>query len=200
MGIDKRTRKFRRNQRYIRNDKTIQKVILILLEKYRGRITIGQVIKASRLSKRTIYSHYPKIYKAPYEIENQLVSEFKIKIKERQASLFRLIPDNNERIFYSLFLHMAHEKDIFVRVCSNSENHRILHRMVHIVYPDLDIVWYPLNAPAPEIGSERVDMYISMCVEILARWGNKTKCDIEKSRKYINRILRLTSEASSRCR
>ena len=69
-----------------------------------------------------------------------------------------------------------------------------------ITNPYINIIWFPLNAPPPAIGSEKADMYLNMCVEILSRWGSKTKCNINKSRRYIKRLLLLTSEASMRCR
>lgn len=200
MAIGKRLQRLRRNRQYIRNDKIIQKVILKLLKNHQGHITTIQVVKAAKLTKRTVYTHYPKLYRAPYEIENKLVSDFKAELKERSVSLSKIIPENNERVFYIVFLYMAHDSDIFTQVCINTANHNTLYRIARIVYPQLDIIWYPVNAPVPEIGSERADMYISMCVEILARWGCKTKCNIQKSRRYINRLLRLTSDASSRCK
>ena len=129
-----------------------------------------------------------------------MVSDFKAELKERDVALLRIIPENNERIFYSVFLYMAHGSDVFTQICANTANRNTLYRIIRIVYPQLDIVWYPINNSTPEIGSERADMYISMCVEILARWGCKTQCNIQKSRRYINRLLRLTSEASSRCK
>ncbi len=200
MGVGKRSQKFRHNRQYIRNDKTIQRVILKLLKNHKGHVTAIQIAKTAKLSKRTLYTHYPKFYQAPYEIENKLVSDFKDELKERDVALLRIIPENNERIFYSVFLYMAHDSDVFTQICANTANRNTLYRIIRIIYPQLDIVWYPINTSIPEVGSEKADMYISMCVEILARWGCKTQCNIQKSRRYINRLLRLTSEASSRCK
>ena len=190
----------RRNQKYQRNHMTIQKVILNLTKNPRKRFTVLRVAKETRLSKQTLYAHYTNIYNAPEEIKKEISKSYGYELKDQYNSLAKVISDNNERLFYIMMIFMAHNKDIFIPICNNLANHTILFEMMKITFPHLSIIWFPLNAPSPIIGSEKADMYLNMCVEILSRWGSKTKCNIHKSRRYVRRLLILTSEASMRCK
>lgn len=200
MGIRLSLDEAKRNLTYRRNDRKIQKVIFSLINNYRGRITATRIAKEAKISKRTLYTHYPKLNDAFETIENKLVSDCSSEIKRQSIALSKVIPDRNERTFYSLMLYMEHNKSVFIPICANITNYLVLHEIMEMIYPTLDIIWFPVNSPPPEIGSERVDMYITMCVEIIRRWGTKTNCNIQKSRRYVNRLKNLTSEASARCR
>lgn len=195
-----RLRNSRRNQNYQSNHMTNQKVILDLVQNQRKRFTVFRIAKETKLSKKTLYAHYANIYTAPDIIKKEISESYGIELKNQYNSLSRVIVDNNERLFYIMMIFMAHNKDLFIPICKYLGNHTILLEMMTTTYPYLNIIWFPLNAPSPVIGSEKADMYLNMCVEILSRWGAKTKCNINKSRRYIKRLLLLTSEASMRCR
>lgn len=195
-GLDKA----KRNLTYCRNDRKIQKVIFSLISDYRGRITAARIAKEAKISKRTLYTHYPKLNDAFEIIENKLVSDCSSEIMRHNIALTKVIPDCNERTFYSLMLYMAQNKSIFIPICASITNHLVLYEIMEMIYPSLEIIWFPADSPSPEIGSERADMYISMCVEIIRRWGTKTDCSIQKARKYVSRLKNLTSEASARCK
>ena len=193
-------KKQRRNLSYLRNNRIIQKAFIGLNKAHCWHITLKQIIGKTKLSKKTLYTHYPDIDKALVKIEQELLSEYKIEVDKNTRTLKKIMPDKNRRFFYVTMLFMSRNKGIFVPVCNDIANYTLLHRMMEMIYPRLDITWYPVNAPSPSIGNERVDMYISMCVEILSRWGNESKCDIGQCEEHLSRLLRLTSEASMRCK
>ncbi len=192
--------KTKRNRKYQYNNRIIQKVIIGLNKSHRWHITLKQIINKTKLTKHTLYSHYPDIDNALNTIESELIHEYKDEISHGTASLAKIVPDKNRRLFYITMLHMSKNKDVFIAVCDDIANYTLLYKMIEEVYPMLDITWFPLSSPAPSVGNERADMYISMCVEILSKWGYKTSCNIHKADRYINRLLRITSDASMRCR
>lgn len=192
--------KQRRNLSYRKNNRIIQKAFISLNKAHCWHITLKQIIDKTKLSKKTLYTHYPDIDKALSKIEQELLSEYKIEIDKSTRTLKKIMPDKNRRFFYATMLYMSQNKEIFIPVCNDIANYTLLHRMMEMIYPRLDITWYPLNSPHPNIGSERTDMYISMCVEILSRWGDEAKCDINNCEEQLSRLLRLTNEASMRCK
>ena len=192
--------KVKRNRKYKLNERCIQKAILKLLIAHRGRITTNQVIKETKLSKRTIYTHYPIIGNAPDEIEKQILYEFISEIDNEIQTLVKIIQNSNERIFYAIFVFITKRKDVFFQICTSVINQGVLYKMMEIVYPRLKITWYPNTAEQPVIGNDRADMFTSMEVEIIRKWGVQTHCNLRKSSRYIRRLMRLTSEASARCK
>lgn len=194
------SKKAAHNRLYYKNKETLQKVILKLISLHRGRLTAKQITKAARLSRQTLYHHYPCIEKAPLIIEREILALFKSELHKQSTVLTKIIPDQNQRLFYSFALFMAQRREVFCPVCANKDNHSIIYKMMETLYPDLLITWLPVNAPRPEVGSEKANMFLTMCVEIICRWGSRTHCDIHKSRRYINRLLALASEAYLRCK
>ncbi|MBQ3418207.1 MAG: TetR/AcrR family transcriptional regulator [Ruminococcus sp.] len=192
--------KTKHNLRYQRNNRTIQKAIILLRNTHRRQITLKQIAKKAKLTKRTLYVHYPDMNHVSSTVESELIAGYKAELEKQTDALSKVIPDKNKRVFYIMMLYMSMNKEVFVPVCKDIVNYSILHRIAEITYPKLSIIWFPITSLAPDIGSDRADMYISMCAEILSKWGYKTNCDIRKSGKYLNRLLRLTDEASSRCK
>ena len=72
--------------------------------------------------------------------------------------------------------------------------------MIERVYPLLSITWYPINQPAPAIGSERAEMLFRLIVEVITRWGNETHCDFQKANQYIIKLTKIAMEADIRCK
>ena len=188
------------NRKFRNNELTIQKAILKLMKIRRGRITAVQIAKEANISRQTLYEHYPDISTAPDRIERQIIVEFSNEVQKQINALARFFPDQNESVFYASFVFMAKRKDLFFQVCRDINNQRVLYRMGEIIYPLIRITWFPINAPTPQIGSERADMYISMIVEVIRKWGSKTNCNIKRSSSYINRLIMITAEASMRCK
>ena len=192
--------KTKHNLRYQRNNKMIQKAIILLRNTHCRQITLKQIAKKAKVTKRTLYVHYPDMSHISSTIENELIADYKTELKKQKGALSKVIPDKNKRLFYILMLYMAMNKEVFVPICKDIVNYSILYRIAEITYSQLSIIWFPITSSVPDIGSDRADMYISMCAEILSKWGHKTNCDIRKSGKYLNRLLRLTDEASTRCK
>lgn len=192
--------KAQRNRIFKRNERSIRRAIFKLLITHRGRLTVKQVVKETGLSKRTVYVHYPDLGTAPEDIDQQIIHEFNEEIDSHMDSLVKIISNHNERVFYSIFVFIAKRKELFCQICSSAVNQDVLCKMIESVYTKLKIIWFPLNAPPPQIGSDRVDMYISMVIEIIRKWSAQTHCDIRKSSQYIRRLMRLTLEASIRCK
>ena len=188
------------NQRYQQNNRKIQKAFIILNKAHRWHTTLRQIIDRTKLTKRTLYAHYPDIDNALVTIEQEIIDDFKTTLRQKRISLAKIMPDNNRLLFFVVMLYMSENKDLFIPICKDIANHTVLYRIIEIIYPMLEITWFPTSSPAPCIGEERADMYVRMCVEILNKWGRKTSCDFKKSEKYLRKLVRLTGEASLRCR
>lgn len=192
---NKKRAKITHNQRYVRSELVIYKAVLKLLKRQRGRITVRQIAKETGLSRQTLYNHHPNINQAIIESEDVLLEEFTAELDTQVEKLSNIMPDANWRIFYATLIFMARRGDIFCPICTDINNQGLLYRVVEAAFPRLQIDWLPKNIPAPAVGSERVDIFIRMMVEVIARWGAATRCDIRKANRYVNRLLRITEDA-----
>ena len=183
------------NRRYDRSELAIYKTVLKLLKKQRGRITMRQIAKETGLSRQTLYNHHPNVNQAITESEDAFLEEFAAELDTQVEKLSNIMPDANGRVFYAVFIFMARRSDIFCPICADINNQWLLYRIVEVAFPRLQIDWLPKNIPAPAVGSERVDIFIRMMVEVIARWGAATRCDIRKANRYVNRLLRITEDA-----
>ena len=191
-----RSRKAPHNRRYDRSERAIHKAILKLLGAYRGRLTARQVAKAAGLSRQTIYNHHPNINQAIVNNENALLEAFAAELDTQIEKLSNVVADTNGRIFYALLIFMAQRGEVFCPICTDLNNQGLLYQLMELVYPKLEIIWLPVGMPAPSVGSERVEAYLDRSVGIIRRWGKATNCDIKRSNRYINSLLRATSEAA----
>ena len=145
-----------RNRLYQQNHIKIGKTILSLLPKQIGWLKIKSVMQKTKLSKQTINKHYSELGRAPILIQQNLLKEYNTEIEKQSAILTKYIPDTNRRLFYILMLFMSRNRQLFIPICNNNVNRDIIYKMVEKIYPDLEVVWMPQNAPRPELGDERV--------------------------------------------
>ncbi len=184
------------NKTFYDTEITIQKTILKLLKKHRGRITARQVAVASGLSRQVIYKHHPNINQAIINNENDLMDKLLSELDAQLEKLSHIVSDHNGRIFYAVLIFMARHREIFCPICSDLNNQELLYRIIDTLYPKLDILWLPKGISTPKRDSLRVVMYINSCVSIIREWGKNTNCDIKKSSKYIESLLRTTANAA----
>ena len=97
-GHDDKARHYRN---YKQNERKIQKAILKLVIAHRGRITFRQLSRETKLSRQTVFSHYPTLGEAPNDIDRNTIEEFVRDIDNQIQSLEKLIKNPNERIFYA---------------------------------------------------------------------------------------------------
>lgn len=154
-----------------------------------------QIAKETGLSRQTLYNHHPNVNQAITESEDALLEEFAAELDIQVEKLSNIMPDANGRVFYAMLIFMARRGDIFCPICGDINNQGLLHRIVEATLPRLQIDWLPHNTPAPAVGSERVDIFMRMMVEVITRWGVATQCDIRKANRYVNRLLRITEDA-----
>ena len=189
-----------RNKTFRKNEDLLRRVVLSLLPKHRGRLRAKAIIKETKLSKQTIYKHYPELAKAPIFIEQSLLQDYNNWIKEQRPMLAKVIPDTNQRLFYILMLFMANNSKSFLPICKEVSNRHIIYKMIETIYPDLDTVWLPNNVPKSKLHDSKASVYISICVEVICQWGKTTGCKIDKSDEYIKWLQRISQEAYMRCR
>ena len=186
------------NRQYNQSEQKIQKAILKLLRAYRGRITARQVAKAAGLSRQTIYNHHANLNQAIDENEDALLRDFSDALNTDDGRLVRLVADVNGRAFYSMLIFMAQRRELFCPICMEIHYQGILYRMAEVLYAKLEIDWLPKGMPAPAIGSERADMLVRMTVEVVSKWGVATECDIRRAGRYVNRWIRVVSDAAKK--
>lgn len=184
------------NQQYERNERAIQNAIRKLLKTYRGRITARQVAKAAGLTRQTVYNHHPNINRAISENEHSLLTGFSITLDGQAERLQKIIKNNaNGRLFFSLLVFIAKHKETFGPICADINNQGLLHSMVEVVYPRLEVGWLPKGSPAPALGSERASMFVRMAVEVVSRWGCETECNVRRAGHYMARLQKIVDEA-----
>lgn len=195
-----RNKEQKHNSRYKRNHDLLIASIRKHTKTYRARITVNQVVEDVGMARSSFYNHYPDVNSAIEASDAVLVKRF-ARFLEKPPLVYKKPSQNPNRYYYELtFLYMGRNKVIFRRVCDDINNQSLLYKMVETVYPRLQITWPTDNGRLPAIGSERVDMFLRMVVEVISRWGKETRCEYEAATPYINRLSVITAEAGMRCR
>lgn len=188
------------NQRYRKTNDLLIASIRKQTKKHRARITVNQVMKDVGMARSSFYNHYPNVNSAIEASDAALVAGLE-KFLNFPPVIYKKPPRNINRYCFELtFLYMSRHKMIFCCVCDDINNQSLLFKMVETLYPKLHIVWPLGDGSAPAIGSERVDMFFRMVVEVVVRWGRETQCDFSRAAPYVNRLLAITMEAATRCR
>ena len=186
----------RRTIRFNRNELKIKRAIFELLLDNRGKISMGQVARRAHISRITVYNHHHNINRAISEIEERLLQEFIAVLDGKDGPLATNTLGDNRRVFFSLMWFMSKRDGFFKPICANPDTHGLLRKMVEALYPRLDILWLPIDRPAPVVDSERVDLFLEMIVCVIRRWGKETGCDLSVCNSYLNRLIHITSTVS----
>ena len=182
------------NTKYNRSETAIMRSIFSLLTKYRGHITAKQVAKVAGVARQTLYNHHRGVNQAIIENEATLLTEFIASLDE-QINKLHMVDSPNGRVFYALFIFMDHRRELFRPLCSDLNNQKLLHQMMEVIFSKLEIIWLPINLPAPTTDSERVQVYLNRCVHEIRKWGLATKCNVKKAGRYVHQLLVITETA-----
>ena len=183
------------NDYYNRNHHNTLYAVLKATRKRSGRVTLDQVAKLTGVSRQALYNHYSDIRSAEFRGVGEMLADFESQFDKQDWKYSKMIPDNNKRVFYTIMIYMNQRRDLFNIICKEVRHHGIIHRMIKRAFRRLDLHWLPIGTPAPNFSSERVGMCISMFVEVIARWGRKTNCDIKKADHYLDRLIRVVKAA-----
>ena len=188
--------KVKRKKTFLSNHRAIQLYIFRNHKDYPGWLTVARLTRKIGICRQSFYNHYESANDAIIRGEKELLKQFSDYITEKIPDNNHLRPNNNRRVIMHLFLFMSYYKKVFIEVCKDSSNEKILTKMLEMIYPKLDIIWLHANEQRPEIGSDNVDMFFRIVSWIISHWGTTERCKFEKADPYINRILNLTRNTS----
>lgn len=201
MGESKeKKRKVKHTKKFEEIELKIQKTVQKLVKKHPGNIQIKQVTEEVGITRQGFYEHYKSVDEAILKGGDKLMREYRHFLSKRLMSEDQNARGYNRKVFIAIFLHMSRYAPIYHQICAEPAIHHLIKIMVEYAYPQLKIIWLPSNIPAPRIGEERADMYVAMAVKIICEWGKEKNCDLTCSQSYITRLVKLTDEASSKCR
>ncbi len=183
------------NRRFFKSSITILASAMKNMRYNRAQVTVKRVAKDAGITRGAMYYHYKNLDDAIAVGEATIMDEFKAMLNQRHISA----KNTNRQVFLTIFILIFRHKGVFKHVCEDIGNQGLLYKLMEVAYPQIKIVWLPVNAPSPRIGSERVSMYFKIIVEVICRWGQTTNCNIDKAEPYIKKILRITENASRYC-
>ncbi len=180
---------------YTRNHQNTLYAVLKTTRRRNGRVTLEQVADLTGVTLRSLYNHYPDIRSAEFQGVEEMLADFEAQYDKQGHKYSKLIPDGNRLVFYILMVYMSQRRKLFNIICKEVRHHGIIHRMVKRAFRRLDLHWLPVGIAVPNFSSERVGMCISMLVEVIARWGRETRCDINRADRYLDRMMRIVKAA-----
>ena len=183
------------NRRFFKSSITILASAMKNMRYSRAQLTVKRVAKDAGITRGAMYYHYKNLDDAIAVGEAIVIDEFKAMLNQRHINT----KNTNRQVFLTIFILIFRHKGVFKHVCEDIGNQGLLYKLVEVAYPQIEIVWLPVNASSPRIGSERVSMYFKIIVEVICRWGQTTNCDIDKAEPYIKKILKITENASRYC-
>ena len=193
-------KQIKHSRRYEESDIRIIASLRKQKKAYRARVTVRQVIDGAGLKRSSFYYHYSDVNAAVEASENNILDSFLAFLENPPIRYRKKRGNPNRALFELMLLFMRRHKEIFREICDDINNQSVLYKMVEYVYPHLVIIWYPINQPAPVIGSERAEMLFRLIAEVITRWGKETHCDFKKADYYIDKLVKITNEASIRCK
>lgn len=195
-----KARNKKHNKVFDQNDLKIIRVTQKLVKTHPGNISVKQVADAVGITRQGFYEHYKSVDEAILKGGDKLMRKYRRFLSKRLMGEDQNAKGYNRKVFIAIFLHMSRYAPIYHQICAEPAIHHLIKIMVEYAYPQLKIIWLPFNIPAPRIGEERADMYVAMAVKIICEWGKEENCDLTCSQSYITRLVKLTDEASSKCR
>lgn len=72
-------------------------------------------------------------------IEDEILCAFSTDLNNQAVVLAKIIPDHNQRLFYTFVLFMTQRIDLFYPVCVSKYNHSIIAKMQGSIYPKSSI-------------------------------------------------------------
>ena len=183
-----------RNKTYKRNHHNSILALFTLVCKGYGHITWKALAELAGITQKTLYLHFKSINNLFQQSVEVILNDFRLTLK-RGHNLYRMIPGENQRVFYILYVFLSRQKDIFDLICNDYDHQALLYYMVQALLPYLKIQWLPNGNPTPDMSSERVHMLVCMLVGVTSEWGRKTHCDIKQADRYINRMVKIVEIA-----
>ena len=187
---------------YKRTHMKIVRGIMKLMRRFRVKVTTKQLSEETGLPPMTIRNHGRDLNIILNDEEAALLGQFlsvveNISLADAGRASARTM---NKRIFDSLLVFIAKNKQEFVPICEDRNNWELLRNMIRAIYDKLALAWFPVSEPTPSADSEAGEMFTVMAVQLIRRWSCETGCEIERMGTCEQRLQILADQMYSRCR
>lgn len=157
------------DQRVRVTKKMIREAFLKLLsEKDINRITVRELCETSQINRGTFYTHYNDVYDLKEQIENELLAEFALAVKDTFAKAEKL---NDDLIFRTVFSLLKENSELCVILLKNGANASVIDKFAQV---GEKIFFQYYKQFLPSIQEEKLKIYYlfisSGCIAVLRQW------------------------------
>lgn len=142
----------------------------LLKEKPIQSITVRELCERTGINRSTFYNHYRDVYELLEELENEMLDEMSVRLKE----LKELARDNelmSMRLFEGIFRFLAQNRDLCAIMLGENGDKRFLYRMLEM---GREYCVKNYSAAFPRASSEQIEDFYAFvshgCIGLMTRW------------------------------